>query len=73
MILDADGKPIEQPSQGWQYAQAILRSRRDTKHNLASALHSGWTVEQFRHWVNTGEAPVSAGEVDGAVGPGEVE
>lgn len=57
MILDATGKPYPERPIGQQYAEALARSRRDTKWNLTSAILSGWTTEQFRHWVKTGEAP----------------
>lgn len=42
---------------GRAYHEALMKAMRDTKLNLTRALESGWTGEQFRHWVETGEVP----------------
>lgn len=57
MILDADGKPFPEKSVGERYAEALARSRRDTKYSLTVHILDGWTSEQHRHWVKTGEEP----------------
>lgn len=57
MILDASGQPIPEKPIGQRYAEALARSRRDTLHNLTVAHNNGWTREEFRHWVETGEKP----------------
>lgn len=43
---------------GELYYEALLRSGRDTEENLVCALELGWTSQQFRHWVETGEFDV---------------
>lgn len=42
---------------GDRYTEALMRSARDTKWNLTLALSAGWTIEAFRHWVDTGQEP----------------
>ena len=44
-------------SAGRQYAEVLARSLRDTKWNLMSAMRSGYSHEEFRHWVDTGQGP----------------
>lgn len=41
-----------------RYTEALERSMRDTLENLTRAVKLGWTDGQFRHWVETGEAPM---------------
>ena len=57
MILDEHGQPFPEKSIGEQYVDRLCRSWRDTKWNLTVHLESGWTHEQHRHWVETGEGP----------------
>jgi hypothetical protein len=57
MILDQHGKPFPEKSIGQQYAELLARDHRDTKYNLTVHVLDGWTAEQHRHWVNTGEEP----------------
>lgn len=57
MILDHNGQPFPEKSIGEQYVEALERSRRDTKLSLAAHFYDGWTHEQHRHWVETGEEP----------------
>ena len=61
MILDANGQPFTEKSIGQQYCEALERSRRDTRFNLVCSHHAGWSHEQFRHWVDTGEEPKTPG------------
>lgn len=57
MILDEHGNPFPEKSIGEQYADALARSYRNTLWNLTVHLQVGWTAEQHRHWVETGEEP----------------
>jgi len=57
VILDQHGRPFPEKSIGQKYCEALERSWRDTLFNLNASYHSGWTREQFRHWVETGEEP----------------
>lgn len=57
MILDQPGQLFPEKSIGERYAEALERSRRDTKLSLAAHFYDGWTLEQHRHWVETGERP----------------
>jgi len=57
VILDATGTPFPDKSQGQRYYEALLRSQRDTLWNLTIAIRNGYSHEQFRHWVDTGEGP----------------
>jgi hypothetical protein len=57
MILDASGVPFPEKSVARQYSEALASSIRDTRWNLTCALANGWTSEEFRHWVRTGEEP----------------
>ena len=61
MIVDANGVPYPEKPIGQRYLEILERSYRDTKWNLTSAILNGWTTEQYRHWVNTGEAPLRPG------------
>lgn len=40
---------------GRQYSEALAIAARDTLWNLRTAVLAGWTNEEFRHWVATGE------------------
>lgn len=53
---DAETAEQRDKAMSW-YAQTILRSRRDNKEALTIHILNGWTVEQHRHWVETGEEP----------------
>lgn len=57
LILDKDGTPFRQASLGDQYTAALARSARETKANLMRATAAGWTHDQYRRWVETGERP----------------
>ena len=58
MIVDHMGQPFPEKSIGEQYTEALLRSFRETKENMTIAItRAGWTIEQYRHWVVTGEEP----------------
>lgn len=57
MIVDANGQPIPEKPIGQRYAEALARSARDNLRNLTVAFRNGWTREEFRHWVETGEQP----------------
>lgn len=57
LILDAHGVPFPEKPLGQQYGEALERSWRDTKWNLTVHTLDGWTYEQHRHWVQTGEEP----------------
>ena len=54
-MIIAPEDPYE--SVGRQYAQAMARSARDTLFWLEVHILEGWTPEQHRHWVQTGEEP----------------
>ena len=53
MILFDDPYDLEYA----RYADALSRSARDTLLWLQVHLPAGWTTEQHRHWVQTGEEP----------------
>jgi hypothetical protein len=53
MILDQHGAPFPEKPIGQQYAEAL----RDTLWNLTLAIRAGYTHEEFRYWVETGEEP----------------
>lgn len=57
MILDAQGILFPQESVSEQHLESYVRSWRDTKWNLTVHTLDGWTYEQHRHWVQTGEEP----------------
>jgi hypothetical protein len=42
---------------GAAYSKALARSRRNTLEALETHIVDGWTSEQHRHWVETGEEP----------------
>jgi hypothetical protein len=42
---------------GEKYAEALARNYRDNKFTLNAHILLGWTYEQHRHWVETGEEP----------------
>lgn len=61
MIDDEYGLPFPEKSIASiaeRYTEHLCRSWRDTKWNLTQHILAGWTTEQHRHWVETGEEPV---------------
>lgn len=57
MILDAAGNPFPEKTLGQLYAEPLERCYRDNKFNLTIHTLQGWSYEQHRHWVETGEEP----------------
>jgi hypothetical protein len=57
VIFDQHGNPYPEKSIGEQYTEALLRNWRDNKWTLTQHVLAGWTPEQHRHWVETGEEP----------------
>ena len=57
MILDQHGEPLPEKTVAEQYLEHYARSLRDTKWWLTVHVLDGWTGEQHRHWVETGEEP----------------
>jgi hypothetical protein len=57
VILDQHGTPFPGKSAARQYAEYLERAQRDTLWNLTLAIRNGWSHEEFRHWVETGEEP----------------
>jgi len=57
VILDQHGKPFPEKSIGEQYVELLIRNHRDNKFTLTAHLLDGWSPEQHRHWVETGEEP----------------
>lgn len=46
---------------GVKYSKALGQSYRRTKENLRIFLEAGLTLQQFDHWVETGETPSATG------------
>ena len=58
MQADDDGMgQMQFARSGCRYVEALIRSRRDTKLALTLHMLEGWTPEQHRYWVNSGERP----------------
>ena len=58
MLFDTTNVPDDPyESVGKAYSEALARSWRDTLWNLQVHMLDGWTSEQHRHWVQTGEEP----------------
>lgn len=57
MILDMHGRPFPEKSVGQQYTEHLARCIRGEKWRIAEYVLAGWTSEEIRHYIDTGEPP----------------